>query len=92
MKSNLDRIMENPDFRAELLLQGLYIEMAESIQAIRMSRGLNQVDLAKLIGTTQSGVSRFENLSQCSFTLRSLAGFADALNCELKVSLVPKDG
>lgn len=84
-------MMENQDFRAEVILQGLYMGLAQSVQAIRMSRGLNQVDLAKLIGTTQSGVSRFENLSQCSFTLRSLARFADALNCELKVSLVPKD-
>lgn len=85
-------MMENQDFRTEVILQGLYMDLAQSVQAIRMSRGLNQADLAKLIGTTQSGVSRFENLSQCSFTLRSLARFADALNCELKVSLVPKDG
>jgi len=90
--NHLDKMMENQDFRAEVILQGLYMDLAQSVQAIRMSRGLNQVDLAKLIGTTQSGVSRFENLSQCSFTLRSLARFADALNCELKVSLVPKDG
>lgn len=90
--NHLDKMMENQDFRAEVILQGLYMDLAQSVQAIRMSRGLNQADLAKLVGTTQSGVSRFENLSQCSFTLRSLARFADALNCELKVSLVPKDG
>lgn len=90
--NHLDKMMENQDFRTEVILQGLYMDLAQSVQAIRMSRGLNQADLAKLIGTTQSGVSRFENLSQCSFTLRSLARFADALNCELKVSLVPKDG
>lgn len=92
MMNHLDKMMENQDFRTEVILQGLYMDLAQSVQAIRMSRGLNQADLAKLIGTTQSGVSRFENLSQCSFTLRSLARFADALNCELKVSLVPKDG
>lgn len=90
--NHLDKMMGNQDFRAEVILQGLYMDLAQSVQAIRMSRGLNQADVAKLIGTTQSGVSRFENLCQCSFTLRSLARFADALNCELKVSLVPKDG
>lgn len=90
--SHLDKMMECPSFRAEVTVQGLYMDLAESIQAIRMEQGISQAELARAIGTTQSGVARFENTAQCSFTLRSLARIAEALDCKLQVTLVKKNG
>jgi len=68
------------------------MELAESVQAIRMEQGISQAELARAIGTTQSGVARFENTAQCSFTLRSLARIAEALGYKLQVKLVKNDG
>lgn len=92
MKPYLDRILDCPNGRAEVALQGLYMDLAESIQAIRMEQGISQAELARAIGTTQSGVARFENTALCSFTLRSLARIAEALGYKLQVKLVKKDG
>lgn len=90
-KPYLDQMMECFNFRTEVTLQGIYMDLAESIQAIRMEQGVSQAELARAIGTTQPGVARFENTALCSFTLRSLAKIAEALDCKLQVRLVKNE-
>ncbi|WP_053958291.1 helix-turn-helix domain-containing protein [Sulfobacillus thermosulfidooxidans] len=58
------------------------LSFGAKLQAIRKRLGLSQTDLAKLIGTTQNNISRYElGLRQPSFDM--LKKIADALNISM---------
>jgi predicted transcriptional regulator len=52
----------------------------------RLDQGVTQVDLAKMIGTKQSAISRFESGTYHP-TLMFLHKVADALDAKLKITL-----
>ena len=61
-------------------------EVARQIYDLRKRHGLNQAQLAKLIDTTQSVISRLEDADYGGHTVRMLARIAAALGEELNVS------
>ena len=63
--------------------------LAEQVAWERTRRGLTQVELATLCGTTQSAVARLEKGTRPP-RLDTLLRIANALDCELDVSLRPR--
>src|SRR5262245_43281316 len=59
--------------------------VAYQIEALREQRGLNQEEFAKLIGTTQSVVSRLENPEYGRVNVTTLIDVACALDIALLV-------
>jgi len=62
------------------------VELAER----RVERGLSQRELAALVGTTQSAIARLESGGRPP-RIDTLLRIADALDCELRVSLTPRE-
>ncbi len=63
--------------------------IAAQIYQLRNKEGLSQRQLADLIGTTQSVISRLEDADYSGHSIQTLRRIADVLHCELQVSLVP---
>jgi transcriptional regulator with XRE-family HTH domain len=70
-------------------LDALTRAVAVQVAAERTRRGLTQVELATLCGTTQSAVARLERGSRPP-RLDTLLRIANALDCELEVRLRPR--
>jgi ribosome-binding protein aMBF1 (putative translation factor) len=63
--------------------------VAQAIHDARTRAGLTQRQLADLIGTRQSVISRLEDADYEGHSLRMLERIARALNLELRVEMVP---
>jgi len=60
--------------------------IAAQIKNLREERNLNQGQLAEMIGTKQSGVSRLENINYSAWKVESLRKLARAFGLWLKIS------
>lgn len=67
------------------------IKIAEQVYALRKQRGLTQKQLAEIMGTTQSVISRLEDTDYESERIDTLQKLAAALQCHLEVRFVPKE-
>lgn len=86
----LDRITgEDPGLRIEIDRQKLNSRIAEMIVAAREHAELTQAQLAKLVGTTQSVISRLEDSDYEGRSLTMLQRVAAALHHSVEVRLVP---
>ncbi len=65
------------------------ITIAESIYNLRTEHSLSQKQLAGLIGTTQSVISRLEDADYTGHSLSILRKIAAAFNQKLKIDFVP---
>lgn len=84
----LDQLeQDSAEFRAQMIVAQLSMELAEIIKGIRISAGMSQKDLAIALETQQSRISKMESAADAHFTLMTLAKIADALDCTLKVEL-----
>jgi transcriptional regulator with XRE-family HTH domain len=63
--------------------------VATQIKVIREQRGMTQAALGECIGTTQAGVSRYENVNYSSWSIKTLIKLARAFQVRLKVSFEP---
>lgn len=63
--------------------------VAQLIYDARAEAGLSQTELARMIGTTQSVISRLEDADYEGHSLSMLNRVAQALNREVKIDLVP---
>ncbi|MEJ5260179.1 MAG: helix-turn-helix transcriptional regulator [Anaerohalosphaeraceae bacterium] len=75
---------------AELEAEREKIKIAEQVYALRQQMGLTQKQLADLIGTTQSVISRLESADYENERLKTLQKLAAALQCKLEVRFVPQ--
>ncbi len=89
VEEHFKELMRNPEFRAEYALLDLADSLAEQIRTRRECKNLSQIDLANLLGTKQSQISRLENPLYARYSLLTLAKIADALDCKLDVKLIP---
>ena len=78
------------DPRREVALQAERVnaEVAAIVHDRRTEAGLTQEELAELVGTTQSVISRLEDADYEGHSLSMLQRIATALRMRLKVSLV----
>lgn len=86
-----ERLKAKPEVRAQYVLLEIAESLAVQVRNVREERGLNQGQLAQLLGTTQSQISRFENPVGARCSLASLARLATALDCNLKIDLIPNN-
>jgi len=67
------------------------LNIAELICAIRKQAGLSQKQLADLVGTTQSVISRLEDADYNGHSLAMLRKIGAALKQRVEVHFVPED-
>ena len=67
----------------------LFADIADQVASQRRARGLSQVELAALCGTTQSAIARLESGGRPP-RIDTLLRIANALDCELVVELRPR--
>lgn len=65
------------------------LNIAAQIHSLRQRSGLTQKQLAAMMGTTQSVISRIENANYASERIDTLQKLAAALNCHLELRFVP---
>ena len=66
-----------------------FAQIAKQVAQRRAELGLSQQQLAKLVGTTQSSIARLERGGRPP-RIDTLRRIADALQCDLRVDLVPR--
>ena len=82
----LEERMEDPEFRAEYERQAPAFEVTK----LRLKQGLTQKQLAQMIGTRQSSISRLES-GRSEPSLSFLRRVVEALEGRLEVRIVPRD-
>jgi DNA-binding XRE family transcriptional regulator len=80
-------ILKNEEVRKELKNNEAEYKIIEEIIMARKEKNLTQKDLAKLVGTKQSNISRFESGSY-NPSLEFLNKIAHAMGKELQVRIV----
>jgi predicted transcriptional regulator len=68
-----------------------FAAIATELAERRAARGLSQRELANLVGTTQSAIARLESGGRPP-RIDTLLRIADALDCDLQVELIPREG
>jgi transcriptional regulator with XRE-family HTH domain len=81
--------LRDPEYSEGYAESYLNSYIATQIKVIREQRGMTQDELGDLIGTTQGGVSRYENVNYSSWNIKTLIKFARAFHVRLKVSFEP---
>src|SRR5213596_1947312 len=67
----------------------LNAEIAQEIYALRTKAGLTQKQLAGLVGTTDSVISRLEDADYTGHSIKMLQRISAALNRRLEIHFVP---
>jgi transcriptional regulator with XRE-family HTH domain len=79
----------SPGWSEALAKERERLNVAQTIYDARTRAGLTQKQLAELVGTRQSVISRLEDADYEGHSLQMLARIARALNLELRVEMVP---
>ena len=79
----------NPERLAELEEARDNADVARKIHQLREKAGLTQAELAKLVGTTPSVISRLEDADYEGHSLSMLRRIAAALNKRVEIRFVP---
>ena len=66
-----------------------FANIADKVSERRLAMNLSQRELAELCGTTQSAIARLERGGRPP-RIDTLLNIADALQCDLRVDLVPE--
>ena len=80
-----------PERIAALEAERINADMARMIYDRRKEAGLTQKQLAELVGTTQSVISRLEDADYQGHSLSMLNQIAQALNQRLSVTMIAKN-
>ncbi len=84
-------VKDDPERKAALQEERVNAEAARLIYDIRINAGLSQQQLAELIGTTQSVISRLEDSDYEGRSLSMLDRIAQALNQKLTVAMTARE-
>ena len=88
-KAFLEKAMKRKGFKeAYEELEEEYILVRELLAA-RARTGLTQEEVAELMGTTKSAVSRLETAGKHAPSVTTLKKYANAVGCHLEIKLVP---
>ena len=91
--NNFDDLKKNvfkkrPDIEEEYEKANPLYQLQKEIIKARINRGLSQQELAKLVNTTQSVISKLESSEDYNPNLKTLIKVSEALNKDLNISLV----
>ena len=81
-------IGEDAERRVSLDVERVNAEVARTIYELRKKAGLTQKELAQMVGTTQSVISRLEDADYEGHSLSMLHRVAMALNRRLSVKMI----
>ena len=81
-------IGENTERQVSLEVERVNAEVARTIYELRKKAGLTQKELAQMVGTTQSVISRLEDADYEGHSLSMLHRIAMALNRRLSVEMI----
>ena len=84
-------VKDDPKRQAALASERLHAEVARMIYEQRTAAGLTQRQLADLVGTTQSVISRLEDADYEGHSLSMLNRIARALHRRLTMAMTPED-
>ena len=84
-------VKNDPLRKASVEAERVNAEVARLIYTMRTEAGLTQGQLAKLVGTTQSVISRLEGSDYDGHSLSMLNRIAEALQKKLTVTMAAKD-
>jgi transcriptional regulator with XRE-family HTH domain len=84
-------VKDDPERKASLQEERVNAEVARLIHEMRTAAGLSQQQLAELIGTTQSVISRLEDADYEGRSLSMLERIATALNQKLTVVMTARE-
>lgn len=80
--------LKDPAYQEAYEATRLEFELAHQLIEARIRSGLSQEELAAKMGTSQSAIARLESGTQMP-SMRTLARFAQATQCQLHISLKP---
>jgi ribosome-binding protein aMBF1 (putative translation factor) len=84
-------IQADPARLAEVDRERTNAEVAQLIYDRRVAAGLTQKEFAKLVGTTQSVISRLEDADYEGHSLAMLHRIANALGQRLMIDMAPRE-
>jgi transcriptional regulator with XRE-family HTH domain len=84
MKTTLDELMQDPEFRREFAVEGFIAETAQVIWDLMEQRNMKQADVARLLKKTPAFVSQLLN-GKANMTVRTLAEVAYALGATVSL-------
>ena len=82
------RWLKDPEYKQSFEGIGPEFDLAQKLIQARVKSGLSQEELAQRMGTSQSSIARMESGTVWP-SMRSLARFAQATSCELKIEFRP---
>jgi ribosome-binding protein aMBF1 (putative translation factor) len=85
-------VVGRPEQEGALEVARLNASIAEEIYDLRIKDGLTQKELADLIGTSHSVISRLEDADYAGHSLKMLQRISVALHHRLEVRFIPLEG
>jgi DNA-binding XRE family transcriptional regulator len=86
----LKKALKRKEFRTSYEALEEEYRLAREMLAARSRLGLTQEEVAGLMGTTKSAISRLEASGKHTPSLSTLKKYAQAVGCNLEIKLVPK--
>jgi transcriptional regulator with XRE-family HTH domain len=87
----LAETLKDRDYRRKFFLADCSAGIAAQIIALRKRRGLDQQQVADLIGARQTAISRVENADYQNWSFNTLRNIADALDARIRVLIEPSE-
>jgi len=84
--------LADPKMRALIEEETVNLKIAQLVYDARTHAGLTQLQLAKLVGTTQPVIARLEDADYRGHSLRMLRRIAAALKKDVEIRFVPRTG
>ena len=88
-KEHRKQLMKDPEFKKEYEALEPEFKLAAALIRLRLSKGLTQEELAKLLNTKQSSIARLESGSSLP-SLSMIRKVASALDANIEINLQPK--
>lgn len=91
LKQFRDKALKNPAVKAEYEALSVAVEMKRRMIGLRKTAGLTQEQMAELLGTQKSNISRLESItSEISPRLATVEDYARVLGYSIKVEFEPR--
>jgi Helix-turn-helix. len=87
-QSRLKEDMKDPEFKAYYQEERQALMLAMKIAKLREKKKLSQLQLAKLMGTSQQAISRLESGEYEGFTLKTLEKIAEVTGMRVEIKFV----
>jgi transcriptional regulator with XRE-family HTH domain len=84
-----DKLRGDREFRQQFFYAEASAKIAQQLIALRKRRHLNQVQVAEMLATGQSAISRIERADYRNWSFNTLRRLAEAMDARLRVSIEP---